>query len=147
MSAPKKLQDVALIVAGILFACAIPAICLSLVFFTPILFFGKVVDEQGLPVSGATVEMSFCSNPGPGEGHSKKRIITDAEGLFFSWGFGLGVVVSASKEGFRILPASSASYSYVECAGKVEQHSSSKTRAILVLGSPEKKKLAGEKPQ
>jgi hypothetical protein len=67
-------------------------------FFTPIVFCGKVVDEKGNPVPSADVVASFANTPG--EGHAENKLVSDSQGQFWTWGFGLGIVIDVSKTGY-----------------------------------------------
>lgn len=71
---------------------------------TPIEFYGKVVDQNNLPVAGADVEIEWVGTPalygGDGVGH--KKLASDANGLFIIKGIEgkcLGVLVS--KQGYH----------------------------------------------
>jgi len=105
----------------------------ALAFFTPIEFHGKVVNENGQPIPGADVMISFVSNPGAGEKHPKEKKRTDAAGLFDARGLGLGIVVMVSKEGYDCLPQSEGNFTYAKGAGPVNTHTDSKNPAVFVL--------------
>lgn len=68
-------------------------------FMTPIEFYGKVVDEKGYPVAGATARMSVADKPiTDGAKYTKT---TDAKGLFSLTGLQGGAVsVNVTKEGY-----------------------------------------------
>jgi hypothetical protein len=68
-------------------------------FMTPIALYGKVVDEKGNPVAGATAKMSVADKPiTDGAKYSK---ITDDKGLFSLTGLHGGAVsVNVTKEGY-----------------------------------------------
>lgn len=68
-------------------------------FKMPISFFGKVIDDGGNPVSGATVNLSWTS--ATREGTSAKILISDAEGMFSLLGErGGGLLVQVTKQGY-----------------------------------------------
>ena len=71
---------------------------------TPIEFFGKVVDENGLGIAGASIETAWSGTSdiygGDGVGH--RTIISDARGFFSLTGVqGKGITVQVSKEGYH----------------------------------------------
>lgn len=71
---------------------------------TPIEFFGKVVDENGLGIAGASIETAWSGTSdiygGDGVGH--RTIISDANGLFSLTGVqGKMITVQVSKEGYH----------------------------------------------
>jgi hypothetical protein len=68
-------------------------------FMTPIKFYGKVVDENGNPVVGATAKMSVADKPIT-DGAKYTRI-TDSDGLFSLTGLHGGAVsVNVVKDGY-----------------------------------------------
>jgi len=70
---------------------------------TPIEFFGKVVDENNLPVSGADVEISWNGTVEKygGDGVGKRTLTSDANGLFHLHGIeGKRMIVRVRKEGY-----------------------------------------------
>ena len=70
-------------------------------FLTPISFWGKVVDEKGNPVPGATVKLGANSNPNPMGGGANYERITDANGLFsLTDAHGISLSVEVSKGGY-----------------------------------------------
>ena len=83
-------------------------------FLTPIAFWGKVVDESGAPVPGATVKLGANDNPNPmGDGSTYERI-TDAEGLFSIKDIrGISLSVKVSKDGYYSTEASRGKANYV----------------------------------
>lgn len=71
---------------------------------TPIEFFGKVVDENNLPVPDATIESEWSGTPavygGDGVGHHTLK--SDLNGLFELNGVqGKGISIQISKEGYH----------------------------------------------
>jgi hypothetical protein len=67
----------------------------------PIEFYGKVVDQDGNPLEGVTVECGWTSLE-PGKGHSERTLTTDREGRFVlrnARGKTLGITVL--KSGYR----------------------------------------------
>ncbi len=68
----------------------------------PIEFYGKAVDENGLPLKSATVEFSCVIFP---EGYFGTNIPTDAKGLFtLNNVTGAALTVLVSKEGYEEVP-------------------------------------------
>lgn len=133
MRARKIIKGIIVGVVLLALAYKVPQTRFILDFLTPIPFYGKVVDERGTPIPNASVELSFCSNPGPGEGHTKTKCVTDSNGDFSAWGHGLGVTVGVSKDGYYRLPKSDGNFSYVEDAGATDWHAGPWARAIFVL--------------
>jgi hypothetical protein len=103
----------------------------DLLLATPINFYGKVVDEKNNPIAGANVEASFADTMWTG--HTKRQVTTDANGLFHVDGHGLGVVVTASKEGYYQLKESGGSFAYSKAAGSPDTHTQPNNPAIFVL--------------
>jgi hypothetical protein len=124
-----------IVVIGVLLLLlrTIPGVRFITDFFTPIVFYGKAVDETGNPVPSADVVISFVDTPGPGEGHTKEKIKTDSQGRFWTWGHGLAIVVNVSKTAYYTLDKSGGSFSYCEDGGKPDRHTSSSNAAIFVL--------------
>jgi len=102
-------------------------------FLTPIVFYGKVIDEKGNPVPSADVLTSFVNTPGPGEGHPKRTFKSDSQGCFSARGLGLGIVVQVSKAGYYTMDKSSGSFTYVNVGSPLNRHTSSSNPAIFVL--------------
>lgn len=98
---------------------------------TPIRFYGRVVDETGKSVEGATVAVSF--NDHLGAGNSKRQEFTDPNGLFSVSGRGLGLSVMVSKKGYYHLPQSDRSFGYAKGAGGGAPHSDLQDPAVFVL--------------
>jgi hypothetical protein len=71
----------------------------------PIDFYGKAVDENGQPVSGATAKISVMGEVGKVEGLTKYSVISDQNGLFSLKGIhAMSVMVTVSKDGYHTLP-------------------------------------------
>ena len=84
----------------------------------PIDFWGKVVDEKGTPVEGATA--TFIINISPDTHESTVTVPSDAGGLFSLTGRkGLGVSVSVAKDGYA--PTSGSFNLNYWLKGKLEQ--------------------------
>ncbi len=98
---------------------------------TPINFYGKVVDEKNVPIAGAEVKVSFADSAWTG--NTKETVSTDAGGLFHVRGHGLGIVVTASKQGYYQLKESSGQFGYVSSAGATDPHPDPKNPAIFML--------------
>lgn len=70
---------------------------------TPIEFFGKVVDENNQPVTGASIEFAWTGTPEKygGDGVGKRTLLSDSNGMFSLTGVeGKGMTVHVSKEGY-----------------------------------------------
>jgi len=80
---------------------------------TPILFYGKVVDEKGNSIPDATVLVSFGDALGTGE-DSKVTEKTDSSGLFVANGHGIAIVIMVSKEGYYKQRTSDGTFGYVQ---------------------------------
>ena len=78
---------------------------MKLLYLTPIAFYGRVIDQNGVPVSGATVRFSANTSPW-GEGE-KFTSVTDESGLFEVTGkHGLALHVRVMKDGYYQLQTS-----------------------------------------
>jgi hypothetical protein len=83
-------------------------------FLTPISFWGKVVDQDGAPVPGATISFGANDHPNPMGGGSNHSRTSDANGLFSIAGIhGVSLFVKVSKEGYYQLSESQAGFDYV----------------------------------
>lgn len=108
-------------------------------FKTPITLFGKVVDQHGDPVPGATVKLYPLDSPWEEDSGSKVTMASDANGAFSVKdlrGFSIGVQVE--KEGYIYLPplggpASSANISYANGASGGKRFSNPKTPLVMNL--------------
>src|SRR5271154_7173205 len=70
----------------------------------PINFWGKVVDQNGAPIAGATATFTLSSKAFA-EDDSKLVVVTDAKGLFSLTGkTGMGISVWVSKDGYYSVP-------------------------------------------
>jgi len=98
---------------------------------TPIRFYGKVVDEKGIPISEANVHVSMHDHLL--EGYSKKELLSDKDGLFTVSGHGLGLGVMVSKGGYYHLKESDGTFGYAEGAGTGAPHPDPSNPAIFVL--------------
>lgn len=108
-------------------------------FKTSIQLYGKVVDQHGDPVPGATVRLFPVDAPFGDDSKSKMTMVSDKDGRFSVkglHGFSLGVQVS--KEGYLHLsplggPSSSASISYAHGAKRGKRCSHPETPLVLQL--------------
>jgi hypothetical protein len=83
-------------------------------FLTPISFWGKVIDEKGNAVPGATVKFGANDNPNPMEQGSKYTVSANDRGLFSIRGIhGIALNVEVSKEGYYATPESRGGVNYV----------------------------------
>lgn len=72
---------------------------------TPFDFYGKVVDENGQAVAGATVTVSAMGEVGKAEGQTRHPVESNAAGSFSIKGIrAFGVIVTVSKQGYASLP-------------------------------------------
>ena len=69
---------------------------------TPILFYGKVVDQDGSPIPDATV--IYRASSIPWGGGIRSQIKTDAKGEFEISSRGLSLYVEVTKDSYRSLP-------------------------------------------
>lgn len=91
-------------------------------FAAPITFYGRVIDQYGAPVSGASVKLSANDKPW-GDGSTFQRV-SDTNGNFSISGIkGLSLFVDVTKEGYyrspekRGSPASQGGFSYGKNSG------------------------------
>lgn len=70
-------------------------------YLTPIRFFGKVVDQHGVPIPGAEVE--YSGNNVPWGGSKRSKTDTDAQGMFDITSMGISLFVTVSKDSYRQL--------------------------------------------
>lgn len=105
------------------------AVAFAAAHLTPILFYGKVMDQDGNPVAGADVE--YSGNNIPWGGAACQQMKTDANGEFRITTSGLSLSVNVSKENYRSLlrrsdippeeaagdPSSSDSFNYAKLFG------------------------------
>jgi hypothetical protein len=83
-------------------------------FLTPIAFWGKVVDETGAPVAGATVKLGANDNPNPMGKGSTYELATNTEGLFSIKDIrGISLSVQVSKAGYYSTNESRGKANYV----------------------------------
>lgn len=108
-------------------------------FKSPIELYGKIVDQHGKPVAGATVWLSPVDSPFGDQSNSKMTLATDTEGKFSVKGKrGYAMGVSASKVGYMTLPpldgpSSSAMVSYGEEGKTGKRYSNPATPLVLTL--------------
>lgn len=70
----------------------------------PLSFYGKVVDERGKPVEGASVRYSINNNPDPTKSGTRGELRSDPNGDFAISDRGLGIYIEVSKEGYHRMP-------------------------------------------
>lgn len=61
---------------------------------------GKVIDQNGKPVAGATVDWGANNNPNPNASGTRGRTTTDSNGMYSVRSYGLDAYARASKEGY-----------------------------------------------
>lgn len=74
---------------------------IAAIFTTPIEFYGKVADQNGVAIEGADVEISVSDDPTLSGKRNVQRRTTNASGLFSISGVrGMAIYVSVSKLGY-----------------------------------------------
>ena len=103
----------------------------DLLFLTPIVFYGKVVDQNGASVEGATALISPTQGPGT---DPETKETSDENGLFSITTHGLGLSVMVSKPGYYSMRESRGVFGYsVATGGEYKPHTNSRNPAIFVL--------------
>jgi hypothetical protein len=100
---------------------------------TPIAFYGKVVDQDGVPVTGAKILMIALDHPlAPGSRYESQ---SDSNGLFSINGIhGAALQVHVSKEGYYPLPQSWGDFAYAARVGNQKAaHPDESDPAVFVL--------------
>ena len=120
-------------IAALLVAFGVQSARGGLLTFTPIVFFGRVVDEHGVGVPKATVKMEYANTIFGKVTEPSDISYSDADGCFFGVGHGLGVVVAVSKDGYYETSDDHRSFCYDGVAGNVERHLTPGNRAVFVL--------------
>lgn len=106
---------------------------------TPIEFYGRVVDQHGDPVPGATVKLFPVDTPSGDESKSKLTLNSDADGKFSVQGLrGFSLGVQVNKDGYLYLsplggPSSSALIDYANGAEAGKRFSNPETPLVLEL--------------
>lgn len=108
-------------------------------FKSPIELYGKVVNQHGSPVAGATIRLSPVDRPFGDDSNSAMSLVSDAAGEFSvkgKKGFAMGVRVA--KDGYMTLPplggpSSSAMISYGEGGETGKRYSDPATPLVLTL--------------
>ena len=109
---------------------------------TPIKLYGRVEDQHGKPVPGATVKMDPLDNPSGSASASTVVMTSDAEGNFSVSGLhGFSMGVSVSKKGYVYISpleghASQATVYYADGAKDGKRYSNPKTPLVLRLQNP-----------
>jgi hypothetical protein len=108
---------------------ALSALAFAEAHLTPILFYGKVIDQHGNPVADA--EVDYAGNNIPWGGGARQQMKTDAMGKFRIASTGISLSVNVSKENHRSVfrrsdippaeaagdPSSSDSFNYAKLFG------------------------------
>jgi hypothetical protein len=85
-------------------------------------FYGKVVDQNGMPIPNVNVTGSVIYNDGVSSGVQKKQTVTDAEGLFFFSGMrGRTFDCGLRKPGYETMPEGDA-WDYTELVPAGKRH-------------------------
>jgi hypothetical protein len=77
------------------------------VFLKPFSFIGRIVDDNGLPVSDATAEWRANNNPNPYGTGATGKATTDSKGMFSVNSHGMSLFVKVWKRGFYEVPTDS----------------------------------------
>ncbi len=118
---------------------AIPIVGFFAAYQTPIKLHGKVVDQHGDPVPGASITLTPTDAPFGDQSRSKMTIFSDAEGKFSVKGLkGASMGVRAEKEDYIPIfrmggPASSSMVDYSGNAKTGKQYSNPATPLVLTL--------------
>jgi hypothetical protein len=113
----------------------------SAVFLKPISFIGKVVDDNGFPVSDATAEWRANNNPNPYASGTNGQATTDSKGMFSVNSHGISLFVRVSKRGYYEVPTglegsrgSSGGFSNAEIRGNTDSPMGTESApAVFVL--------------
>jgi len=111
-------------------------------FKTPIELYGRVEDQHGQPVSGATVKMYPVDNPSGTASASTVVMTSDAEGNFSVKGLkGASMGVSVTKKGYVYIsplggPSSETTVYYAHDSKSGKRYSNPKTPLVLRLLNP-----------
>jgi hypothetical protein len=108
-------------------------------FKSPIELYGKIVDQHGNPVAGATIRLSPVDRPFGDDSNSAMTLVSDAAGEFSvkgKQGFAMGV--RAAKDGYMTLPSlgggTSSAMVYYGGEGKIgKRYSNPATPLVLTL--------------
>jgi hypothetical protein len=108
-------------------------------FKSPIELYGKVMNQHGSPVAGATIKLSPVDRPFGDDSNSAMTLVSDAAGEFSvkgKQGFAMGV--RAAKDGYMTLPplggrTSSVMISYGEDGVMGKRYSNPTTPLVLTL--------------
>ena len=73
-------------------------------FLKPIAFVGRIVDEEGKPVSGAVAYWKANNNPNPYGTGTAGEAVSDDQGVFSIQSHGISLFVRVSKEGYYSIP-------------------------------------------
>lgn len=132
--------SVAMLVAVIYLLCPTPAALQWMrVLSTPIVFYGKVVDQFGEPVPAATIDYATNDNL---SGHgTKHRTTADNTGAFSIHSAGASLDVHVSKDGYYLIdfnppldkPGSSNGFAYAVVGGDKPHHPDKANPVIFAL--------------
>jgi hypothetical protein len=99
--------------------------------FTPIRFYGKVIDTDGHPVPSAQIHVSFAEFPySPGV---RDDTTSDENGNFWVLGHGAGIVIMTSKAGYYTLNESRGNFDTWPPGAGDYWHSSSSNPILFKL--------------
>jgi hypothetical protein len=88
----------------------------------PIEFYGRVLDQSDMPVSGAQVNGQIIYNSGIASGVTRPKTVTDANGLFQFKGFqGRTLDFTIVKPGYQDTPEGDA-FDFTKLVGEDERH-------------------------
>lgn len=105
---------------------------LSLLNHKDIEFYGKVVDQNGVPIASAEVNGQVIYNSGFASGVSKPKTVTDANGLFSFKGMkGRTLDFNIVKAGYQFMPEGDA-FDYTELVPEERRHHPDPRRPVLL---------------
>lgn len=95
-------------------------------------FYGKVVDQAGIPIPSAEVNGQIIYNSGFASGVSKPKTVTDANGLFsFTGEKGRTLDFNIFKTGYQFMPEGDA-FHYTELVPDERRHHPDPQRPVLL---------------
>ena len=95
-------------------------------------FYGKVVDQNGVPITGAEVNGQVIYNSGFASGVSKPKTVTDANGLFLFKGIkGRTLDFNILKAGYQFMPEGDA-FDYTELVPEERRHHPDPRKPVLL---------------
>ncbi|MES2568586.1 MAG: carboxypeptidase-like regulatory domain-containing protein [Verrucomicrobiota bacterium] len=97
----------------------------------PIEFYGRVIDQYGMPVADAEVRGFVMYNTGSTMGVMKPKAVTDANGLFSFGGFsGKSLDFNIIKPGYEFMPEGDA-YHYTHFVEEEKRHQPNRASPVV----------------